>query len=79
MFEMAQEKRFDDFLKLDVITISDYFTITELKVLLKTEPYNNSTNATLYNLMLQFADEEMYEWSAMLQKEIKRRKPLTIV
>lgn len=77
--EMKQQPRFDDFLKLDAVTMMDHFKIKEVKNLLKVEPYTKDTISDLTNLLNAFVEEEEYLWCVMLRDEINRRIELTVI
>ena len=79
MLKMDQQNRFDDFLKLDVITIMDFYSIKDMKKLLKFEPYNSDTLIILNKLLSDFCEEEEYAWCQMILDEINRREELTII
>lgn len=74
-----QNPKFDDFLKLDAVTMMDYFTIGEVKELLKLEPYNQETISYILDLIESFVESEEYLWCAMFKKELDRREELTLI
>lgn len=62
-----------DFLILDYQTIFNCYSKDEIKLYLSLEPYSNDTLTSMYLLMLDFQEVEMYEYCAIIKKEIDKR------